>query len=102
MKTGTQVALAVGTGYVLGRRRKMRLAMMLGAAAIASGVGGIGSQLIGRGAKLIGSAGLLGKVSPELSEIGGLIRNDLLDAGKGAARTASSRTARWSRTTRPP
>jgi hypothetical protein len=88
MKTGTQVALAVGAGYILGRRHKMRLAMMLGGAAVAGGVGGIGGQLVRRGAKFIGSADLLGKVSPELREIGGVIRHDLLDAGKGAARTA--------------
>jgi hypothetical protein len=88
MKTGTQVALAVGAGYVLGRRHKMRLAMMLGGAAVAGGVGGIGGQLVRRGAKLVGSADLLGKVSPELGEIGSLIRHDLLDAGKGAARSA--------------
>jgi hypothetical protein len=32
MKRGTQAALALGVGYVLGRRRKMRLTTMLAAA----------------------------------------------------------------------
>jgi hypothetical protein len=88
MKTGTQVAMAIGTGYLLGRRRKMRLAMMLSAGAMAGGMGGIGPQLVKRGARALGSADLLGKVSPQLSEISGLVRHDLIDAGKGAARTA--------------
>lgn len=88
MKAGTQVALAIGTGYLLGRSRKMRLAMMLGAGAMAGGTSGIGGQLVKRGTKALGSADLLGKVSPQLAEITGLLRNDLLDAGKGAARAA--------------
>jgi hypothetical protein len=88
MKKGTQVAMAIGTGYLLGRRHKMRLAMMLGAGAMAGGVGGIGGELVKRGTKALGSADLLGKVSPQLSEISGLLRHDLLDAGKGAAKTA--------------
>jgi hypothetical protein len=78
----------MGTGYILGRSHKMRLAMMLGAGAMAGGTSGIGGQLVKRGTKALGSADLLGKVSPQLSEITGLLRNDLLDAGKGAARAA--------------
>jgi hypothetical protein len=66
----------------------MRLAMMLGAGAMAGGTSGIGGQLVKRGTKALGSADLLGKVSPQLAEITGLLRNDLLDAGKGAARAA--------------
>jgi hypothetical protein len=89
MKKRTQVAMAIGTGYLLGRRRKMRLAVMLGAGAMASGMGGgIGGQLVKRGTRALGSADLLGKVSPQLSEISGLVRHDLIDAGKGAAKTA--------------
>lgn len=92
MTKGSQVAVAIGTGYLLGRRRKTRLAMMLAAAAAAGGAGGIAGSLARRGAKTVGSslgsADLLGKVSPELGELGGLLRHDLLDAGKGAAKTA--------------
>jgi len=92
MKKGSQVAVALGAGYLLGRRRKMRLAMMLAGAAAVGGTGGVAGQLARRGAKVVGSslgsADLLGKVSPELSELTGLIRHDLLDAGKGAAKTA--------------
>ena len=39
---GTQTALALGVGYVLGRRRKMRLTTMLAVAAAAGGAGGAG------------------------------------------------------------
>jgi len=66
----------------------MRLAMMLGAGAMAGGASGIGGQLVKRGTKALGSADVLGKVPPQLAEITGLLRNDLLDAGKGAAQAA--------------
>lgn len=88
MKTGTQVALAVAAGYLLGRRRKMRLAMMLGGAAMTGGLGGVPGQLLRRGAGLLGSADVLGKVSPELGEVGSMITGELVPVGKAAARTA--------------
>jgi hypothetical protein len=92
MESGQQMAVALGVGYVLGRRRKRRLAIMLGTAALMSGSGGPAGQLIRGGAKMVGStlgkADVLGKVSPEVGEITGLIRGDLLEAGKGAAKAA--------------
>jgi hypothetical protein len=88
MKNKGQVALAVGAGYLLGRRRKMRLALALGAAAATGGFGGLAGQLVRRGAKLAGSNDVLGKISPELGEITDTVRTDLLDAGKAAAMTA--------------
>ncbi len=84
MKGKGQVALAVGAGYLLGRRRKMRLALMLGTAAATGGLGGLGGQLLRRGVTLAGSDRVLGKVSPELAGIGQMVRGDLLDAGKAA------------------
>ena len=87
MKSGSRAALALGAGYVLGRRRKLRLTMIVGVAAVA-GAGGIGGQLARRGIKLARSADLLGKVPPELTEIGGVLRHDLVSAGKDAAKTA--------------
>ena len=74
-----QVALAIGAGYLLGRGRKLRLALILGGAAA---TGAFGSGLLRRGAKLAGSSGLLGKLSPEVGEITDMVRGDLLDAGK--------------------
>jgi hypothetical protein len=88
MKNKGQVALAVGAGYLLGRRRKMRLALVLGTAAATGGFGGFAGQILRRGAKLAGSNDVLGKVSPELGEITDMVRGDLLDAGKAAAMTA--------------
>ena len=88
MKSGTQVALAVGAGYVLGRRRKARLALMLGGAAATGGFGGVTRQLLKRGTHLVGSSDALGKISPELGEVTDMIRGDLVDVGKAAALTA--------------
>lgn len=86
---GTQTALALGVGYVLGRRRKLRLTMMLAAAAAASGgLGDVGGGALKRGVKTLGSTEALGKVSPQLAEIVDTVRGDLLDAGKAAAMAA--------------
>ena len=89
---GTQTALALGLGYVLGRRRKMRLTMMLAAAAAASGgLDGVGGGALRRGMKMLGSTEALGKVSPQLAEIVDTVRGDLLDAGKAAAVAAATK-----------
>jgi hypothetical protein len=85
MKSGPQLGLAVVAGYVLGRRRRLRLALALGAAASTGRMGVGAGALLRRGGKALGSSGALGKVSPELSEITGMIRGELLDAGKSAA-----------------
>ena len=88
MKGGTQAAVAIGVGYMLGRRRKMRRAALLAAAAASGGVGGLGSAALRRGAKMIGSTEMLGKVAPQVGELADTVRGDLLDAGKAAARAA--------------
>jgi hypothetical protein len=87
---GTQTALALGVGYVLGRRRKMRLTMMLAAAAATGGLGGVGGGALRRGMNMLGSTEALGKVSPQLAEIVDTVRGDLLDAGKAAAVAAAT------------
>ncbi|HEX4657053.1 MAG TPA: hypothetical protein VH307_06690 [Streptosporangiaceae bacterium] len=87
---GTQTALALGVGYVLGRRRKMRLTMMLAAAAASGGLGGVGGGALRRGMTMLGSTDALGKVSPQLAEIVDTVRGDLLDAGKAAAVAAAT------------
>ncbi|MBO0775737.1 MAG: hypothetical protein J2P34_05440, partial [Actinobacteria bacterium] len=88
MKSGTQVGLAVAAGYLLGRRRKMRLALMLGGAAATGRLGGMAGQVLRRGTKLLGSSEAMGKLSPELGEVTGLISGELVPVGKAAARTA--------------
>jgi hypothetical protein len=85
MKGSTRAALALGVGYVLGRRRKMRTAAMLAGATAVGGIGGLGGSVLKRGAKALGSTEALGKVAPQLGEIADTVRGDLLDAGKAAA-----------------
>lgn len=88
MKGGTQAAMAIGIGYLLGRRRKMRMATVMAAAAATGSLGGIGGAAFRRGAKMLGSTEMLSKVSPQLGGIVDTVRGDLLDAGKAAAAAA--------------
>jgi hypothetical protein len=88
MKCGIGAALAVGAGYVLGRRRKMRTAAMLAGATAVGGIGGLGGSVVRRGSKALGSSELLDSVAPQLGEIADRVRGDLLDAGKAAALAA--------------
>ena len=88
MKGGTQAALALGVGYVLGRRRKMRLTTMLAVGAATGGVGGLGGAALKRGMKMLGSTEAVGKFAPQLGELADTVRSDLMDAGKAAAAAA--------------
>lgn len=90
MKGGTQAAVAIAVGYVLGRRKKMRMATVLAAAAATGGLGGIGGPLIRRGAKLLGSTEMFGNIAPQFRDIADTVRGDLVDAGKAAATAAVS------------
>ena len=90
MKGGAQVALAVGVGYILGRRRKMRMATMLALGAATGGLGKLGPAVLKRGAKYLGSTDIASTFGPQVNEIVSTIRGDLLDAGKAAATTAVS------------
>ncbi len=88
MKGGTQTALALGAGYVLGRRRKMRMTTVLVAAAATGGLGGLGGAALRRGLKMAGSSDLLGRFTPQLGELADTVRDDLMGAGKAAATAA--------------
>jgi hypothetical protein len=88
MKGGTQAALALGVGYLLGRRRKMRLATMLAIGTATGGVAGLGPAALRRGMKMLGSTDALGKFAPQLGELADTVRSDLMDAGKAAAAAA--------------
>lgn len=90
MKGGTRAALALGVGYILGRRRKMRLTTMLAIGTATGGIRGVGGTAIQRGLKMLGSTEALGKVAPQLGEIADTVRGDLLDAGKAAAVAAAT------------
>ena len=87
MKGGTRAAMAIGVGYILGRHKRFRTATMM-AAATAVGGTTIGSLAMRRGMKMLGNADVLGKVSPQLGEIAGTVKGDLLTAGKAAATAA--------------
>lgn len=88
MKGGTQAALALGVGYLLGRRRKMRLTTMLAVGAATGSVGGLGGAALKRGMKMLGSTEAAGKFAPQLGELADTVRSDLMDAGKAAATAA--------------
>jgi hypothetical protein len=88
MKGGTQAALALGVGYLLGRRRKMRLTTMLAVGAATGGVGGLGGAALRRGMQMLGSTEAVGKFAPQLGELADTVRSDLMDAGKAAAAAA--------------
>jgi hypothetical protein len=88
MKAGAQAALALGAGYVLGRRRKLRMTTVLAAAAATGGLGRLGGMGLRRGLKGLSSTGALGDLGPQLGEIAETVRGDLVDAGKAAALAA--------------
>ncbi len=90
MKGGTRAAVAIGVGYVLGRRRKMRLATVLAVGAATGGIGALGGSALRRGTQALGSTEALSKLSPQLGEIAQTVRGDLIDAGKAAAVAAVS------------
>jgi hypothetical protein len=88
---------------MLGRRKKTRLAFMLGTAALTGGLSGATGQLMRSGTKLLGASDGLGKAAgdvlgeaagkavPGLGEVGGMIRQDLTAVAKRAAATAISK-----------
>lgn len=84
MKGSARAAAAIGLGYVLGRRRKMRTATVMAIATAAGGTS-VGGMLLRGGAKMLDSADLLGKISPQVADLADTVRGDLLDAGKAAA-----------------
>jgi len=89
MRNNARAAAAVGIGYMMGRNRRFRSALVLGAAMAVGGTP-IGSRLLKRGMKMAASPDMLGKVSPQLGDIADTMRNDLLTAGKAAATAAFS------------
>ncbi|MEV6324487.1 hypothetical protein AB0M45_25345 [Nocardia sp. NPDC051787] len=87
MKGGAKIAVGVGAGYLLGRTRKMRLALALAGAAMSrrygSSGGGPTQELLERGTSLL-------KSSPELAGITETVREELMGAMRAAAVTAAS------------
>ena len=92
MKYAARVALGVAGGYILGRTKKMKLAMMLAGTAAGRQAGGP-AALLGQGgsAALLGQGKKLLEASPELSRLADEVRGRLLEAGKGAALAVAAR-----------
>src|SRR5919198_1910692 len=82
MKCGTQVALAVGAGYLLGRKHRLRLAMLLGAAAASGRLATAPGQLLQRGTEALGAA-------PGVDKLAGAGER-LVEAGRTAVVTAAA------------
>jgi outer membrane biosynthesis protein TonB len=80
MTPGLKVAGAIGVGYVLGRKHKMRMAMTLGTAAAVGQLGQARDLLKDRATEKVASSANLGK----LAEPG----QRLLEAGEAAAMAA--------------
>ncbi|MFE9194238.1 hypothetical protein ACFYL6_31990 [Micromonospora sp. NPDC007208] len=81
MKNGTRIGLAVGFGYLLGRRRKLRTALTLAAAVAAGRASRDPGGLLKRGGAALQS-------SPQLSNLGRL-GVPLVNAGRAAATAAA-------------
>jgi len=88
MKGGAQTALALGVGYILGRRRKMRLATMLALGAATGGAARLGPAAMRQGGKYLGKTDIAGALGPQVTEIVDTVRGELLDAAKVAAAAA--------------
>jgi len=68
MKGSMRAATAIGVGYLLGRRRKLRSATFM-AAAYAIGGTTVGSMVLKRGMKMLNSTEAFGKIAPQLTDI---------------------------------
>ncbi|MFL6051882.1 MAG: hypothetical protein ACJ72W_03035 [Actinoallomurus sp.] len=80
MKDGLRIALAVVVGYLMGRSRKVRMALTLAAARRLSKNS---SGLVEQGTKLLGT-------SPEVKALTDTVRARIVEAGKAAAVSAVS------------
>jgi hypothetical protein len=83
MKDGVRIGMAVGLGYLLGRTRKGRLALMLVGVGATGRFGKGPAALVKHGVDVLGS-------SPEVKTLTDTVRGRLVEAGKTAAVTAVS------------
>jgi hypothetical protein len=83
MKDGVRIGMAVGLGYLLGRTRKGRLALMLVGVGATGRLGKGPAALVKQGVDVLGS-------SSEVKTLTDTVRGRLVEAGKAAAVTAVS------------
>lgn len=82
MKCGARMAGAMATGYMLGRTKKMKLALMMGSWAA--------GQKFGSPAELLSKGTDLLRNSPEFAQLNDQVRVKLIDAGKAAVAAAAA------------
>jgi hypothetical protein len=82
MNDSTKIALAVLGGYALGRRKKAKMALLLGSALVGKRLDmrSLGKEVMGRLSE-----------SPEVGRIVGDVRGELMSTGRAAAMAALSR-----------
>ncbi|MEY7971946.1 hypothetical protein AB8O38_08095 [Saccharomonospora xinjiangensis] len=83
MKRGAQTAAAVIAGYLLGRTKKMRLALMIAAAGATGKHGTNPTGLLRAGLSRLGESAELGKLTES-------VRGELLDSARAAATKAAT------------
>jgi hypothetical protein len=83
VSNGAKVAVAVGAGYLLGRTRKMRIAMMLAAAGITGKFPAMPAGLLAQGLKSLGA-------SEQLHDLSDQLRGEVLTAAKAATLAAAT------------
>ncbi len=84
MNSGARVAIGVAAGYLLGRTRKMRLALMIAGAGITGARGVSPSALLKRGMSVLSSV-------PEVAELAETAKSELLGAAKAATVAAATK-----------
>ncbi|MGW5366598.1 hypothetical protein [Actinopolymorpha pittospori] len=82
MNDSTKIALAVLGGYALGRRKKAKMALLLGSALVGKRLDmrALGKEVVGRLAE-----------SPEVGRIVGDVRGEMVSTGRAAAMAVLSR-----------
>ncbi|GAA5035189.1 hypothetical protein [Actinopolymorpha pittospori] len=82
MNDSTKISLAVIGGYILGRRKKVKLALLLGSVLVGKRLDmrALGKEVVGRLSE-----------SPEVGRIVGDVRGELMSTGRAAAMSALSR-----------
>jgi hypothetical protein len=83
VSNGAKVALAVGTGYLLGRTRRMRIALMLAAAGVTGKFPAMPAGLVAQGLKSLGA-------SDQLHDLTDQLRGEVLNAAKAATLAAAT------------
>jgi hypothetical protein len=83
MKDGVRIGMAVGLGYLLGRTRKGRMALMLVGVGMTGRAAKNPAALVKQGIDVLGS-------SPEVKTLTETVRGRLVEAGKAAAMSAVS------------